>query len=421
MATFTGTSGDDSINGTSGPDDFYLGQGGSDTVTGGGGKDVFYMGGAMTADDRIDGAGGGDVLVLDGDYAVGLTFGAHTIKGIEAILLTAGGDYDLSGLTDTNFSGGRVFGGTLGASDSMRVDGSALTGGIVMLGGAGSNKLIGGSGSDVLTGGVGHDALVGNAGSDTFNLGGGIEKAKGGGDGDTFNLSAGIDLDARDKVNGGLGVDQLRMNGDHGDMVFGDHTIVGIESIFIDTQSQLHLTLADANVAAGQTLQVYMSSSGGDLWFDGSHETDGAFNITMENNGGWLIGGAGDDTMSSGWAPDTLQGGGGSDQLTGPNYYSDHFVYADVTDSTAEASDTIFNLIDADVIDLQRIDADINTAGDQGFHLVDALSGHAGELVVSYNNARHLTTVSGDVDGDGAADLVIQLDGNHGDFSNFAL
>jgi hypothetical protein len=57
MATFTGTSGDDAFTGGKAGDDFHLEQGGDDTASGAGGKDVFYMGGALTADDRLDGGG----------------------------------------------------------------------------------------------------------------------------------------------------------------------------------------------------------------------------------------------------------------------------------------------------------------------------------------------------------------------------
>jgi hypothetical protein len=78
-------------------------------------------------------------------------------------------------------------------------------------------------------------------------------------------------------------------------------------------------------------------------------------------------------------------------------------------------------LANTDTIDLSAIDADATTAGDQAFHLVSAFTHHGGELVVSYNAARHLTQLSGDVDGDGVADLFIEATGNHSDFSHFLL
>ena len=70
---------------------------------------------------------------------------------------------------------------------------------------------------------------------------------------------------------------------------------------------------------------------------------------------------------------------------------------------------------------LAAIDADTGAAGDQAFHLVGAFSGAAGELVVVYNAASGRTLIQGDVDGDGQADLSIAVQGDHHDFTNFAL
>lgn len=119
----------------------------------------------------------------------------------------------------------------------------------------------------------------------------------------------------------------------------------------------------------------------------------------------------GDDLLSGGRGADVLTGGGGSDT----------FVYHAVADSTAARADVITDLGDGDVIDLSAIDANAGQAGDQAFHLVVALDGGAGELALSYDAANDLTLASGDVDGDGVADLVITLAGDHRDFTGFAL
>jgi len=60
-------------------------------------------------------------------------------------------------------------------------------------------------------------------------------------------------------------------------------------------------------------------------------------------------------------------------------------------------------------------------AGDQAFHLVSAFGGHAGELVVGYDDFREVTNISGDVDGDGTADFLITADGDHTGFNHFVL
>lgn len=74
-----------------------------------------------------------------------------------------------------------------------------------------------------------------------------------------------------------------------------------------------------------------------------------------------------------------------------------------------------------DRIDLTAIDAKTDKAGDQKFALVEALTGKPGKADLSYSSATGHTLLMLDVDGDGAADSVIEIDGDHLDFANFAL
>jgi serralysin len=70
-------------------------------------------------------------------------------------------------------------------------------------------------------------------------------------------------------------------------------------------------------------------------------------------------------------------------------------------------------------IDLSALDADVTTAGDQAFHFVatptTTFSGVAGELIWSQQDlpgsADDNTMVSGDVNGDGVADVQLELSG----------
>jgi hypothetical protein len=71
MASFHGTSGDDTLTGTAATDMFDVTQGGRDTVSGLGGSDTIDFGAAFTAADRIDGGTGSDTIKLDGDYSAG--------------------------------------------------------------------------------------------------------------------------------------------------------------------------------------------------------------------------------------------------------------------------------------------------------------------------------------------------------------
>jgi hypothetical protein len=60
-------------------------------------------------------------------------------------------------------------------------------------------------------------------------------------------------------------------------------------------------------------------------------------------------------------------------------------------------------------IDLGQVDADITQDGDQAFHVVEAFTGQAGELVEAVDEFRGVSMVLGDVDGDGAADFEIDI------------
>jgi Ca2+-binding RTX toxin-like protein len=131
-----------------------------------------------------------------------------------------------------------------------------------------------------------------------------------------------------------------------------------------------------------------------------------------------IRGGGGADTIKAGAGNDLIVGGSGADVLIGGTG-ANTFRYEAVSDSTGGSIDKIEGLTSADHIDLSAIDADVATAGDQAFNRVDAFSHAAGELTVSYSHATGLTTVSGDVDGDGVADLVIHITGDQTGFTGF--
>lgn len=150
---------------------------------------------------------------------------------------------------------------------------------------------------------------------------------------------------------------------------------------------------------------------------------------------GAVRGGAGDDMLIGGRHDDVLIGdrdkaaakdgadtlvGGGGDALTGGGGH-DLFVYRTISDSIAGRSDLILDLSDEDRIDLSQIDADSAKAGDQAFHLVGALHGHAGEAALVYDAVADQTRLELDVDGDGAADSVILISGEHSGFTGFIL
>lgn len=109
-----------------------------------------------------------------------------------------------------------------------------------------------------------------------------------------------------------------------------------------------------------------------------------------------LIGGAGNDLIYGGRGPDTLTGGGGNDV----------FRFDSAADSTADGRDRIQDFALGDLIDLTRIDANSNTAGDDAFSFIggDAFHNVAGELR-AVEMGGSVWSIQADVDGDGRADL----------------
>ena len=86
-------------------------------------------------------------------------------------------------------------------------------------------------------------------------------------------------------------------------------------------------------------------------------------------------------------------------------------------------TDTIMDLDSLDTIDLSRIDADVTAAGEQAFVFVDSFSGAAGEATLRYDPPRYgtITMLDLDINGDSAADIRIELVGDHRAFDNFVL
>jgi Ca2+-binding RTX toxin-like protein len=157
-----------------------------------------------------------------------------------------------------------------------------------------------------------------------------------------------------------------------------------------------------------------------------SNDTAGFINALLNGNdhitgsGGddVLLGLRGRDALDGGGGHDVLVGGLGGDTLTG-GAGGDVFFYSSVKDSGKLGVDTITDLGTGDAISLQAIDADTHTDGDQAFHIVDKLKGHAGEMTVVYDSTHDRTIVSLDNTGDGEADGIIWITGDHRDFAGW--
>jgi Peptidase M10 serralysin C terminal/Beta-galactosidase len=190
-------------------------------------------------------------------------------------------------------------------------------------------------------------------------------------------------------------------------------------------------------LAAFQTNHQLKDGVGVGPWNDSDAPTDASYYALLEQ--GIIKGGA---SYLEVWAKDALKfenalsdasnliaqdaGKSGAAALAVPSTFSmkagvittatdrdDTFVFHGIGDSPLADPSRIKGFEQgADKIDLSDIDANSTLAGNQNFAFIGTgeFTHHAGELHVTSNNS--LTTISGDVDGDGKADFSIQLRGS---------
>lgn len=181
---------------------------------------------------------------------------------------------------------------------------------------------------------------------------------------------------------------------------FYDVEISVTDGVLSDTQP---LAVSVTNVVDGVTL----TGGNGANTLTGTVAED-----TLHGLGGGdtLNGAAGADVLDGGNGNDTLNGGLGGDLLIGGDG-ADRFVLTSTGDSQAGAVDVISDFLraDKDRISVTGIDANANAAGDQNFSFIGSgsFTGTAGQL--RYEQADGNTFVMGDVNGDGVADFVIQV------------
>jgi Ca2+-binding RTX toxin-like protein len=261
---------------------------------------------------------------------------------------------------------------------------------------------------NVVTMGGGDDLIVLSDPADPLSAIGGNDSVNGGG-GNDFIFFGGSFTNA-DQVDGGAGFDTFGLLGNY-NVTFDANDLVSIEKLSVYSSGNAgnpfsyNLTTIDANVAAGQSLDVIALSlrTGEHLTFNGSAETDGRFNI----RGGWdsdtLTGGAGSDQLYGNLGADTLRGGAGNDA----------FEYYAVGESTAAGRDMILDFTAGDYVNLYLIDADANAAnGDTAFAFIGsaAFGNVAGQLrAVQDPVTMGQWLVEADINGDGIADLAIGL------------
>lgn len=397
MSTIVGWQSGHLYNGTDGADLMSVLPGVHDTTLNGG-RGADTLDGSLGERIVVDGGGGDDLLSgRDGDHFIGGDGFDSAIVDLTAI--DSGLSANLSKLgTATTVTISQATLATVelalialgDGADHIKTSAKAQVG---VFAGGGDDVLIGKGGIDVLAGGAGSDMIRGGGGSDIlygyapdqmfgFNVPG-VGSDDGSGH-DTLLGGAGADLLfgslGDDRIDGGADIDTVSYNNAPG-------------GVSID----LHKAKQHTGTAGVDTLisiENVIGSAGNDH----------------------LVGGDGPNALSGGDGADTIEGGEGSDVLSG-GAGADVFVFSAAHDS----GDLIIDLLTEDRIDLSRIDANTGKAGDQAFHIVDHLSGHAGELMLTYDSITDVTLVVGDTNGDLIPDIALALTGDQTAFAGWVL
>lgn len=233
--------------------------------------------------------------------------------------------------------------------------------------------LTGTTGADTLIGGVGADTLSGLAGNDTLRGKDGDDVLIGGQGADVLDGGAGQDTASYASATRSVTADLARSSANKGE-ASGD-SYLGIENLTGGAYAD--------NLYGNDTDNVI---------------NGGAANDQLAGRGGSdkLYGGDGDDVINGGAGADFLWGGAGRDRFT----------FSAASESNGAAHDAIMDFVSGvDLVDLRSIDANTKAASDQAFTFIgsNAFSGAAGEL--RYANG----VISGDVNGDKIANLIIEM------------
>lgn len=386
------TAGADAITGFKAADTITAGHG-NDTVNGNDGDDLFVYARGDGADIITETSynGSADRVVLHGVAQDALSFERSGNDVTLVIAETApgagdGGSVRLVGGFDDSLEQGveqvAFDDGTVWARPELRAHyfASLATGG--------ADIITGFNTADTLAGGRGNDSLAGAGGNDTYLY------TRGDGD-DSLTEAA------------NSGTDRLVLHG-----------IAPADVAVQRSGSDVKLVFAESAPGAGDGGTIRLVYGLDELTGRGVEQ------VALDDGTSWsradlrslyfaqsMTPGA--DTIIGFSSADIIAGGGGADTLTGGSG-ADLFRYVSVADSAPGAVDIIADFLrNTDHIDLAALDANATAPGDQAFAWIGtaAFSHAAGELRYA-STAANIRTVFGDTDGDGVADLQLQLNGS---------
>lgn len=268
-----------------------------------------------------------------------------------------------------------------------------------------------------ITGTSGDDHIVGTDRTDLIDVSqGGNDFVDAGADADKIYFGAA--LTAADFVDGGLGNDNIVLEGDYregltltGDFIqrveYVELTSGNSYTITIDSSLSSVRAVNASRLGQGDIAYVDASMAKGDIDLTGGAGDD----ILMAGRQyATLRGGNGNDTLvgGSGWT--FLIGGRGSDTLTSQSVDQTRFYYSSSVESTHARPDLILGFRKGNII-LLDFDADVAQDGIQKFHFGET-PGHAGDLTVHYNAKLDLTIIRAFTNDDAKADMEIHLQGH---------
>ena len=465
-----GGAGNDSLSGGAG-NDSLRGGAGADILRGGAGNDTFFYANGDGKDTILDYAAGDVIRITKGSFKSGkvsgkdviLTVGSGSMtlknavgkkitmvdaKGKKTVKtyadptkLPKNASYGDSKKTKVNLAAGFTgtfdsskYGTTIKTVDATKnkkaltIKGNANanilkagSGNTKLYGGDGKDTLVGGKGKDYLEGGKGNDSLFGGKGNDSLRGGAGNDVLLGGAGNDTFFYANDNSADIiRDYETG----DVIRIESGtiKNAKVSGNDVLlfVGSGKITVKSGKGKKLSIVDANgkksvtafrsgtytyskgkfVALAKEKGKYISESddyasiiGGNgddtISSDGNHVTIDAGNgndlINFYGNDATIYGGGGNDDITS-WNGATIYGGGGDDEIVS----WDGIVYG------GDGADTIISYGDSSSILGGKGDDVFKSGVDVGATYLYS-DGDGNDTIYDYTSAQSIKVLSGNI------------------------
>jgi hypothetical protein len=310
--TITGSAGADTLTGGGKADTFDLSANDgtlTDTAHGGGGNDLFILSEAAALHDVIDGGTGSDAIELAGT--------------LTSVTLNSGNASSVENITVANAGHVAVIGDIAGGGQTLHIVSTAIDGAVEVDLSQATSALY---------------SYQGSAAQDDI-------------------IDFGANFNVNDTIDGGGApvFDILVLHGDYtgaNALVFHDTTISHIDIISLAAGFNYNLTLTDANIANGSSMDIEDTqlTAAYSATIDDTAETDGFLHFRggagndVVHAGAtfdWLEGGAGNDILDFGAGQAGVSGGAGQDTITvDPNSFAD-FSYDAVTDSTGPTYDIV--------------------------------------------------------------------------------